>query len=169
MEQHYPHLLRKYIYWHSNYLPFSKILICPLFTAILTTVSIKYSEAPSFNHTLLILLVLHTGLNRTVWDHMGPYSVVWGLLGLYRTVQDHTGPYRTIQDHTGPYGTGPYMSQIAEELTFAVLSVTKLENSRCSWEFSKVSQEAKVAPFLSAWPSGATTMLIGHRGCLNNA
>ena len=62
-----------------------------------------------------------------------------------------------------------HMSQIAEELTFAVLSVTKLENSRCSWEFLKVSQEAKVAPFLSAWPSTATTMLIGHRGCLKNA
>ena len=62
-----------------------------------------------------------------------------------------------------------HMSQIAEELTFAVLSVTKLENSRCSWEFLKVSQEAKVAPFPSAWPSGATTMLIGHRGCLKNA
>ena len=61
------------------------------------------------------------------------------------------------------------MSQIAEELTFAVLSVTKLENSRCSWEFSKVSQEAKVAPFLSAWPSGATKMSFGHRGCLKNA
>ena len=61
------------------------------------------------------------------------------------------------------------MSQIAEELTFAVLSVTKLENSWCSWEFSKVSQEAKVAPFLSAWPSGATTMSFGHRGCLKNA
>ena len=43
-----------------------------------------------------------------------------------------------------------HMSQIAEELTFAVLSVTKFENSLCSWEFSKVSQEAKVAPFLSA-------------------
>ena len=62
-----------------------------------------------------------------------------------------------------------HMSQIAEELTFAVLSVTKLENSRCSWQFLKVSQEAKVAPFLSAWPSGATTMLIGHRGCLKNS
>ena len=61
------------------------------------------------------------------------------------------------------------MSQIAEELTFAVLSVTKLENSRCSWEFLKVSQEAKVAPFLSAWPCGATTMSFGHRGCLKNA
>ena len=61
------------------------------------------------------------------------------------------------------------MSQIAEELTFAVLSVTKLENSQCSWEFLKVSQEAKVAPFLSAWPSGATTMLIGHRGCLKKS
>ena len=61
------------------------------------------------------------------------------------------------------------MSQIAEELTFAVLSVTKFENSRCSWEFSKVSQKAKVAPFLSTWPLGATTMLIGHRGCLKNA
>ena len=105
MEQHYPHLLRKYKYWHPNYLPFSKILICPLFTAILTTVSIKYSEAPSFNHTLLILLVLHTGLNRTVWDHMGPYSVVWGRPGLYRTVRDHTGPYRTIRNHMGPYWT----------------------------------------------------------------
>ena len=61
------------------------------------------------------------------------------------------------------------MSQIAEELTFAVLSVTKLENSWCSWEFLKVSQEAKVAPFLSSWPLSATTMLIGHRGCLKNA
>ena len=62
-----------------------------------------------------------------------------------------------------------YMSQIAEELTFAVLSVTKLENSRCSWEFLKVSQEAKVAPFLSAWPSTVTTMSFGHWGCLKNA
>ena len=61
------------------------------------------------------------------------------------------------------------MSQIAEELTFAVLSVTKFENSRCSWEFSKVSQKAKVAPFLSAWPSGVTSMSFGHRGCLKNA
>ena len=50
-----------------------------------------------------------------------------------------------------------HMSQIAEDLTFAVLSVTKFENSLCSWEFSKVSQEAKVAPFLSAGPCGATT------------
>ena len=62
-----------------------------------------------------------------------------------------------------------HMSQIAEELTFAVLSVTKLENSRCSWEFLKVSQEAKVAPFLSAWPSGATTMWFGQRGYPKNA
>ena len=61
------------------------------------------------------------------------------------------------------------MSQIAEELTFAVLSVTKLENSQCSWEFLKVYQEAKVAPFLSAWPCGATTMSFGHSGCLKNA
>ena len=49
------------------------------------------------------------------------------------------------------------------------IAVTKLENSRCSWEFSKVSQEAKVAPFLSAWPCGATKMSFGHRGCLKNA
>ena len=61
------------------------------------------------------------------------------------------------------------MSQIAEELTFSVLTVTELKSSRCSWEFLKVSQEAKVAPFLSAWPSGATTMSLGHRGCLKNA
>ena len=61
------------------------------------------------------------------------------------------------------------MSQIAEELTFAVLSVTKFENSRCSWEFLKVSQKAKVAPFLSSWPSTATTMSFGHRGYLKNA
>ena len=53
------------------------------------------------------------------------------------------------------------MSQIAEELTFAVLSVTKLKNSRCSWEFLEVSQEAKVVPFLSAWLSGATIMSFG--------
>ena len=61
------------------------------------------------------------------------------------------------------------MSQIAEELTFAVLSVTKLENSRCSLEFLKVSQEAKVASFLSAWPSGGTTMSFGHKGYHKNA
>ena len=63
----------------------------------------------------------------------------------------------------------PHMSQIAEELTFAVLSVTKLENSRCSWDFLEVSQEAKVAPFLSSWPSTATTMSFGHRGYPINA
>ena len=61
------------------------------------------------------------------------------------------------------------MSQIAEELTFAVLSVTKSENSRCSWDFLEVSQEAKVAPFLSAWPSTTTTMSFGNMGCLKNA
>ena len=61
------------------------------------------------------------------------------------------------------------MSQIAEELTFAVLSVTKSENSRCSWDFLEVSQEAKVAPFLSSWTSTATTMSFGHRGYLKNA
>ena len=61
------------------------------------------------------------------------------------------------------------MSQIAEELTFAVLSVTKFENSLCSWDFLKVSQEAKFAPFLSSWPSTATTMLFGHRGYPKNA
>ena len=61
------------------------------------------------------------------------------------------------------------MSHIAEEITFAVLSVTKLEISRCSWELLKVSQEAKVAPFLSSWPSTATTMSFGHRGYLKNA
>ena len=61
-----------------------------------------------------------------------------------------------------------HMSQIAEELTFAVLSVTKVENSRCSREYLKVSQEAKVTPFISAWLSGATTMSFGHRGCLKN-
>ena len=47
-----------------------------------------------------------------------------------------------------------------------LLNVTKFENSWCSWEFSKVSQKAKVAPFLSAWPSSVTTMSFGHRGCL---
>ena len=57
-----------------------------------------------------------------------------------------------------------HMSQIAEELTFAGLSVTKFENSRCSWDFLEVSQKAKVAPFLSSWPSTATTMSFGHRG-----
>ena len=61
------------------------------------------------------------------------------------------------------------MSQIAEELTFAVLSVTKLENSWCSREFLKVSQEAKVAPFLSAWPSTTNTMSFGNSGCLKNS
>ena len=66
-------------------------------------------------------------------------------------------------------GKTAHMSQIAEELTFAVLSVTKLENSRCSWEFLKVSQEAKVAPILSSWSCGATTMSFGHWGCLKNA
>ena len=40
------------------------------------------------------------------------------------------------------------MSQIAEELTFAVLSDTKFEISRCFWDFLEVSQEAKVAPLL---------------------
>ena len=74
-----------------------------------------------------------------------------------------------IPNHFFLLKTAIHMSQIAEELTFAVLSVTKLENSWCSWEFLKVSQEAKVAPFLSAWPSTATTILIGHRGCLKNA
>ena len=34
--------------------------------------------------------------------------------------------------------------------------------------FLKVSQEAKVALFLSAWPSGATTMSFGYSGCLKN-
>ena len=61
------------------------------------------------------------------------------------------------------------MNQIAEELTFAVLSVTKFENSRCSREFLKVSQKAQVAPFLLAWPSGATTISFGHKECLKNA
>ena len=61
------------------------------------------------------------------------------------------------------------MSLIAEELTFAVLSVTKFQNSQCSWDFFEASQEAKVAPFLSAWPSTATTMSFGHWGCLKNA
>ena len=56
------------------------------------------------------------------------------------------------------------MSQIAEELTFAVLSVTKFQNSQCSWDFLEVSQEAKVAPFLSDRPSTATTMSFGHWG-----
>ena len=62
-----------------------------------------------------------------------------------------------------------HMSQIAEEPTFAVLSVTKSENSRCSWDFLEVSQEANVAPFLSSWTSTATTMSFGHRGYLKNA
>ena len=62
-----------------------------------------------------------------------------------------------------------HMRQIAEKLTFAVLSVTKFENSMCSWDFLEVSQEAKVAPFLSSWPSTATTMSFGHRGYLKNA
>ena len=61
------------------------------------------------------------------------------------------------------------MSQIAEELTFTGLSSTKLENSQCSWDFLKVSQEAKVAPFLSSWLSTATTMSFSHRGYLKNA
>ena len=61
------------------------------------------------------------------------------------------------------------MSQIAEELTFAVLSVTKFENSRCSWDFLELSQEAKVVPFLSSWPSTAITMSFGHRGYPKNA
>ena len=60
------------------------------------------------------------------------------------------------------------MSQIAEELTFAVLSVTKFENSRCSWDSLELSQEAKVIPFLSSWPSTATTMSFGHRGYSKN-
>ena len=61
------------------------------------------------------------------------------------------------------------MSQIAEELTFAVLSVTKFENSRCSWDFLELSQEAKVIPFLSSWPSTAYAMSFGHRGYPKNA
>ena len=55
-----------------------------------------------------------------------------------------------------------HMSPIAEELTFAVLSVTKFQNSQCSWDFFEASQEAEVAPFLSAWPSTATTMSFGQ-------
>ena len=62
-----------------------------------------------------------------------------------------------------------HMSQIAEELTFAVLSVTKFENSRCFWDFLELSQEANFAPFLSSWPSTATTMSFGHRGYPKNS
>ena len=61
------------------------------------------------------------------------------------------------------------MSQIAEELTFAVLSVTKFKDSRCSWNFLELSQEAEVASFLSAWPSVGTTMSFGHKGYHKNA
>ena len=62
------------------------------------------------------------------------------------------------------------MSQIAEELfSFTVLSVTKLKNSRCSCNFLEVSQEAKVAPFLSAWPLCPATMPFGNMGCPKNA
>ena len=35
------------------------------------------------------------------------------------------------------------MSQIAKELSFTVLSFTKLKKSRCSCDFLEVSQEAK--------------------------
>ena len=38
------------------------------------------------------------------------------------------------------------MSQIAKELSLAVLSITKFENSQCSCNFLEVLQEAKVAP-----------------------
>ena len=62
-----------------------------------------------------------------------------------------------------------HMSPIAEELIFAGLSVTKFENSRYSWDFLEVSQEAKVAPFLSSWPYTATTMSFSHREYLKNA
>ena len=37
------------------------------------------------------------------------------------------------------------MSQIAEELSFAVLSITKLKTSRCSCYFLEVSLNSKVA------------------------
>ena len=61
------------------------------------------------------------------------------------------------------------MSQIAKELSFAVLSVTKFKNSRCYFDFLEVSQEAKVAPFLSAWPLCPATMPFGNMGCPKNA
>ena len=56
------------------------------------------------------------------------------------------------------------MSQIAEELSFAVLCVTKLRNSWCSCYFLEVSQEAKVAPSFSAGPLCPTTKFFWPHG-----
>ena len=49
------------------------------------------------------------------------------------------------------------------------MSVTKFENSRCYFDFLDVSQEAKVAPLLSAWPLCPATMPFGNMGCPKNA
>ena len=54
------------------------------------------------------------------------------------------------------------MSQIAEELSFTVLSVIKFENL-------EVSQEAKIAPSFSARPLCHATLSFGHKGCPRNA
>ena len=56
------------------------------------------------------------------------------------------------------------MNEIAEELSFAVLSVTKLENLRCSCDFLEVAQAAKVASFFSAWPLCSAAMSFGQMG-----
>ena len=58
------------------------------------------------------------------------------------------------------------MCQIAEEHTFADLSVTKFENVQWSCDFIKVSQEVKNVTFISAWQFCVVAMSFGHRGCL---
>ena len=62
-----------------------------------------------------------------------------------------------------------HMSHSARNVSFAVLSLTKFENSWCSCDFLEVSQEAKVAPSFSAWPLCCATMLFGHMGHPENA
>ena len=61
------------------------------------------------------------------------------------------------------------MSQIAEDLSFAVLSITKLENSGGSCDFLEVTQGAKVALTFVAWALCPAKMLFGHIGCPKNA
>ena len=46
--------------------------------------------------------------------------------------------------------TSPYMSQIAMELIYVVLGVTKFENTQYSCDFLEESQESKVVPCISA-------------------
>ena len=56
------------------------------------------------------------------------------------------------------------MSQIAEELSFGVLSVTKFKTSRCSCNFLGVPQKAKVAPSFSAWSLCPSTCCLATLG-----